>query len=210
MIKIGLTGNRYSGKDTIARLFEQIKVPVFNADVILKFILNFDINVNKDILDNYGEYIFTGPESMIDPKKIRSKKDFDRLVNFAEFELKRAYERFRLENKQSVYTIFHSSILFERGWEKDMDYTINVFVPKNVRSLRCEKITKQSTYKISELLKGEMNDLVKNNLSDYTIHNYANSSIAFGDSCEQVNRIDQKIIDKYLIKEQSFDNIKTI
>ena len=210
MIKIGLTGNRYSGKDTIARLFEQIKVPVFNADVILKFILNFDINVNKDILDNYGEYIFTGPESMIDPKKIRSKKDFDRLVNFAEFELKRAYERFRLENKQSVYTIFHSSILFERGWEKDMDYTINVFVPKNVRSLRCEKITKQSTYKISELLKGEMNDLVKNNLSDYTIHNYANSSIAFGDSCDQVNRIDQKIIDKYLIKEQSFDNIKTI
>lgn len=210
MIKIGLTGNRYSGKDTIARLFEQIKVPVFNADVILKFILNFDINVNKDILDNYGEYIFTGPESMIDPKKIRSKKDFDRLVDFAQFELKRAYERFRLENKQSVYTIFHSSILFERGWEKDMDYTINVFVPKNVRSLRCEKITKQSTYKISELLKGEMNDLVKNNLSDYTIHNYANSSITFGDSCDQVNRIDQKIIDKYLIKEQSFDNIKTI
>jgi len=203
MIKIGLTGNRYSGKDTISRLFEQIKVPVFNADVILKFILNFDINVNKDILDNYGEYIFTGPESMIDPKKIRSKKDFDKLVNFAEFELKRAYERFRLEHKQSVYTIFHSSILFERGWDKDMDFTINVFAPKDVRSLRCEKITKQSTYNISELMKGEMDDLFKNKLADYTIHNYASCAIAFGDTCDQVNRIDQKIIDKYLIKEQT-------
>jgi dephospho-CoA kinase len=204
MIKIGLTGNRYSGKDTVSRLFEQIKVPVFNADVILKFILNFDINVNKDILDNYGEYIFTGPESMIDPKKIRSKKDFDKLVNFAEFELKRAYERFRLENKQSVYTIFHSSILFERGWDKDMDYTINVFAPKDVRGLRCEKITKQSSYNISELMKGEMDDLFKNKLADYTIHNYASCAIAFGDTCDQVNRIDQKIIDKYLIKEQTF------
>ncbi len=57
---------------------------------------------------------------------------------------------------------------------------------------------------------GVITQLVKNNLSDYMIHNYANSSIAFGDSCDQVNRIDQKIIDKYLIKEQSFDNIKTI
>jgi len=204
MIKIGLTGNRYSGKDTIAKLFEQIKVPVFNADVVLKFILNFDINVNKDILDNYGDYILTGPETMIHPKKIRSKKDFDKLVNFAEFELKRAYERFRLENRQSVYTIFHSSILFERGWDKDMDYTINVFAPKDVRSLRCEKITKQSSYKITELIKSEMDDLVKNKLSDYTIHNYPGSVIAFGDSYNQVNRIDQKIIDKYLIKEQSF------
>lgn len=204
MIKIGLTGNRYSGKDTVANLFEQIKVPVFNADVVLKFILNFDINVNKDILDNYGEYIFTGPDSMIDPKKIRSKKDFNKLVDFADFELKRAYERFRLENKQSVYVIFHSSIIFERGWEKDMDYTINVFAPKDVRSLRCEKITKQSSYNISELMKGEMDDLVKNKFSDYTIHNYPSATIAFGDLCDQVNRIDQKIIDKYLIKEQSF------
>lgn len=204
MVKIGLTGNRYSGKDATARLFEQIKIPVFNADVILKFILNFDINVNKDILDNYGEYIFTGPDSMIDPKKIRSKKDFDKLVNFAEFELKRAYERFILENRQSVYTIFHSSILFERGWDKDMDFNINVFAPKDIRSARCAKVTGQSAYVISELFKGEMDDLVKNKMSDYMIHNYPSATIAFGDSCDQVNRIDRKIIDKYLIKEQTF------
>ena len=204
MVKIGLTGNRYSGKDATAKLFEQIKIPVFNADVILKFILNFDINVNKDILDNYGEYIFTGPDSMIDPKKIRSKKDFDKLVNFAEFELKRAYERFRLENRQSVYTIFHSSILFERGWDKDMDFNINVFAPKDIRSARCAKVTGQSTYAISELFKGEMDDLVKNKMSDYMIHNYPSATIAFGDSCDQVNKIDRKIIDKYLIKEQTF------
>ena len=204
MIKIGLTGNRYSGKDTVAKLFEQMRVPVFSADVVLKFILNFDINVNKDILDNYGEYIFTGPDSMIDPKKIRSKKDFDRLVNFAEFELKRAYERFRLENKQSVYTIFHSSILFEREWEKDMDYTINIFAPSEIRSERCAKITKQSLHAISELMKGEINELEKNSKADYVIHNYEKAYPIIGDVCDQASKIDQRIIDKYLIKEQSF------
>ena len=49
-----------------------------------------------------------------------------------------------------------------------------------------------------------MNDLVKNKLADYIIHNYASCVIAFGDTFDQVNTIDQKIIDKYLIKEQSF------
>ena len=49
-----------------------------------------------------------------------------------------------------------------------------------------------------------MDDLFKNKLADYTIHNYTSCAIAFGDTCDQVNRIDQKIIDKYLIKEQTF------
>jgi len=204
MMKIGLTGNRYAGKDSVARLFEQIGIPVFNADVVLKFILNFDVNVNKEILDNYNEYIFTGPNYMIDPKKIKSKEDFDKLVDFAEFPLKKAYEKFRLENSKSVYTIFHSSILFERGWDEYVDLSINVFAPKDVRSARYLKVTGQSKVKISEHLRNEMDDLIKSNKADYNIHNYSGAKLAFGDLCDQVNNIDKEIIDGYLIKEHSF------
>ena len=32
MIKVGLSGNRYAGKDAVSKLFEQIRVPVFDAD----------------------------------------------------------------------------------------------------------------------------------------------------------------------------------
>lgn len=209
MLKIGLTGNRYSGKDATAKIFEQIRVPVFNADVVLKFILNFDVNVNRDIVENYGEYIFTGPESMIDPKKIKTKKDFNRLIDFADFELKRAYERFMLENRQSVYTIFHSSILFERGWDKHMDYNINVYATKDIRIDRCSKFTGQSKSKISDFIKNEMDDLIKTNKADYNIHNYPGAKLAFGDLCDQVNNIDQLIIDEYLVKEQKYQ-IKNI
>ena len=41
MIEIGLTGCRYSGKTSVSKMFKQIGVPVFDADTILKFILNF-------------------------------------------------------------------------------------------------------------------------------------------------------------------------
>jgi dephospho-CoA kinase len=44
MIKVG---SRYSGKDRTARVFKQIGVPIFEADVILKFILNY----NEELID---------------------------------------------------------------------------------------------------------------------------------------------------------------
>ena len=45
MIKIGLTGNRYSGKDRVCKIFEQISIPVFQADVVLKFIINHNFEI---------------------------------------------------------------------------------------------------------------------------------------------------------------------
>jgi dephospho-CoA kinase len=51
MIKVGLSGNRYSGKNRIAKIFTQIGVPVFEADVILKFILNHNHELQAEIVD---------------------------------------------------------------------------------------------------------------------------------------------------------------
>lgn len=208
MIKIGLTGSRYSGKSSTARIFEHIGVPVFDADVVLKFIINFDIGVNRKILESFGEYIFTGPDSTIDPKKIRTKKDFEKLVGFADFELKRAYEKFRLDHKKAIYTIFHSSMLFERGWHEEMDFNINVFAPKDIRSARGSDLTGLPLHKMSEMMRGEMHELSKNAMSTYIIHNYESAEKILGELREQISNIDQKIIDKYLIEEHT-DRIET-
>ena len=37
MIKVGLSGNRYSGKDRVSTLFSQISIPVFEADIIMNY-----------------------------------------------------------------------------------------------------------------------------------------------------------------------------
>jgi dephospho-CoA kinase len=198
MIKVALTGSRYSGKDSVAKAFRQIGVPVFDADTVLKFIINFDIAVNKDILDNYGKYIFTGPGATIDKGAIKSKEDFDRLIDFAEYSLNCAYERFREENRESIYTIFHSSILFERGWNESMDYTISVFAPSAICAERAERAEKSSRAKVDSLMSSEMDPLQKTQLADFVIHNYESASAAFGDSVMQICKIDQKIVDKFL------------
>ena len=48
-----------------------------------------------------------------------------------------------------------------------------------------------------------MKDLSKNSLSDFVIHNYNDDINPFGDILTQVNKIDQDIIDDYVLKQQS-------
>ena len=189
MIRVGLTGSRFSGKDAAAKAFRQIGVPVFDADAVLKFILNFDIEVNRSIVEGYGEYVFTGPGGTIDPKKMRTDADFDRLVDFAEPSLMSAFDRFCDQNRGSIYSIFHSSILVERNWHDDMDYAISVFAPP------AEIFFRQAAAKKNPAAKKEMDPLAKNKACDFVIHSYGS---VLGDVMGQIGKIDQKIVDKFL------------
>ena len=49
MIKVGLSGNRYSGKTAISKMFKQIGIPVFDADIVLKFIIGHCLETNRII-----------------------------------------------------------------------------------------------------------------------------------------------------------------
>ena len=201
MIKVGISGNRYSGKSTICKMFKQISIPVFDADTVLKFILSHEVSVMNEIKKSVGSQIFKSSD--INPKLIKNKDTFDKIVNCAEYELIQAYEKFNSKNSNSIYTIFHSSILFERSWNEKMNYNINVFCPKITRMERCKEVTKTSTnpngMKISDisyLLRNEIDDIDKNKMCNFVLHNYE-----AGDPLTQVNDIDQRIIDRFLKSE---------
>lgn len=196
MQKVGLSGNRYSGKNRIANLFKQIGVPVFEADVILKFILNYNYELQAEIADRVGRVYFK--DDLLNVEKVKSDGKFSQILEIVEPDLYRAWERFIEKNKKAIYCVFHSSILFERDWNKAMDINISVFAPYADRVERCKFLTKKSVSSIYSLTKIEMDELEKNKLSDYVIHNYNNDSPFYGDALTQVNEIDKKIIDHYL------------
>lgn len=196
MIKIGLSGNRYSGKNRIATLFKQIGVPVFEADVILKFILNHNYELQAEICDRVGRIYFK--DGILNEEKVKSDGKFSKIIGVVEPELYRAWENFLQKNQKSIYGIFHSSILFEMEWNKAMDYNISVFAPYSDRTERCKYLTNKTISSIYSLSKLEMDELEKNKLSTYVIHNYNNDSPYYGDSLTQVNNIDKIIIDKFI------------
>lgn len=199
MITVGLSGNRYSGKDRVAKLFSQISIPVFHADVVLKFIINYNYELQNDIVQAIGYEYFT-IDGKLDMTKVKDEKTFNKVIDLVEKDLFDAYVRFQKKNG-TVYTIFHSSILFERGWHKNFDYNINVFAPTNDRLERCKMLTNKTSSSIYKLAQDEMKDLDKNRLSNFVIHNYNETNLAIGDTLTQVNKIDQEIIDEFLKNE---------
>lgn len=196
MVKIGLSGNRYSGKNRIATLFKQIGVPVFEVDVILKFILNHNYELQGEISDRVGRVYFK--DGLLNEEKVKKDGVFSKIMEVVEPELYRAWQKFQEKNYKSIYCIFHSSILFEREWNKAMDFNIAVFAPYTDRVERCKFLSNKSVSSIYSLSKSEMDELEKNKLSNYVIHNYNNDSPFYGDALTQVNQIDKKIIDNFL------------
>jgi len=198
MIKVGLSGNRYSGKSKICDIFKKLTIPVFEADVVLKFIINHDITVTDQIRRKLP-HVYK-KTCYIEPKSV-SKADFDIIVDCAQHELMMAYEKFSVKNKGSVYTIFHSSILFERNWQKLMDKSIVVFCPKITRMERCRELTKNKVSDIAYLMRNEIDELDKNRMANFVIHNYEDR--LNHKPLDQIHQIDQMIIDSYLRLEQT-------
>jgi dephospho-CoA kinase len=196
MLKVGLSGNRYSGKNRISNLFKQVGVPVFEADVILKFILSHNYELQAEIADSIGRKYFK--DGLLNAEKVKADDKFSKVLELVEPELYRTWELFLQKNNKAVYCIFHSSILFEKEWHKAMDINIAVFAPYADRIERCKFLTNKSVSSIYSLTKLEMDELEKNKLSDYVIHNYNNDSPFYGDALTQVNDIDKKIVDKFL------------
>lgn len=200
MLVVGLSGNRYSGKDSVAKVFKQIGIPVFDVDTIIKFILNYNVKLLGEIRLLFGDMVFTG--ELLDFNKIKNTQSFDKIMDVIEIDILNAHERFLKKNKSSAYTIFHSSILFERKWNLEMDSNIAVFSSNTDRIKRCKYMTNQGLLVINDLLQQEMDPIEKNQMSDYIIHSY-NEETLLGDILTQVSQVDQDIIDEYLFREQT-------
>lgn len=197
MIKVGLSGNRYSGKDEVCNFFRRICIPVFEADVVLRFIIHHDAQVNKEIRYKLGELYGTS-ENYISPEFAKTKEEIDIILECAQHELFKAYDEFSVRNKSSIYTIFNSSVLFEKKWNKLMNYNINVFAPKITRMERCQELTKKKVSDIAYIFRNEIDDLDKNKMANFVIHSYQGRDIK-----RQVHEVDQFVIDSYLRVEQT-------
>src|SRR5690606_21319900 len=117
-----------SGKDKIAKIFRDISIPVFDADVIIKFILNYNYEISSEIKDKLGEKYFK-KDFTINLPLIDSDNKFGDVLRIIEPEIFKAYQKFEDKNKNSVYTIFNCGVLYETSWNKKMDKNITVYAP---------------------------------------------------------------------------------
>ncbi|MEY4211184.1 MAG: dephospho-CoA kinase [Pseudomonadota bacterium] len=64
MLKIGLTGGIGSGKSTVCRLFGELGVPIIDADIIARQLVESDSPVLKKLVAQFGKQILNPDRSL--------------------------------------------------------------------------------------------------------------------------------------------------
>ena len=207
MIKVGLTGNLYSGHDQVLKIFKYLNVKVFDGDLMLRYFINHSPKHIERVKKNFGENSYS--LGTLNINMFRNFYELESLLDIIEFDILIAYAKFRLEQKDQVYTVFKYSYLFERELETDFDYNINVSRPKYLRERDLKNLTMIPTISINNILKGELSEKKKNSLANFFITNnetadVTKSVLTTSSVYEQVSKL-HKIITRKIPQEISGD-----
>jgi dephospho-CoA kinase len=129
MLKIALTGNIGSGKSTVARIFNILGIPVFNADMVAKELYTDD-DVIKELVELFGSNILTSKET-IDTKKLAAiifsdKKALKSINQLIHPKVLKKFNNWLDTHSNNEYIIHESAILFENNLQDRFDYIITV------------------------------------------------------------------------------------
>lgn len=171
MKKIGITGNLGCGLEKTNELLSYYDYPVFEADIAIKFMLNWREDILSQTRIQFG-YDVTSCGS-IDPRKFTSTVKFNRLLDIIEVDLFLLWEKFVKKHKQNNELIFFKShILFERNWNLKLDKSIYIYKPFDKRVNELMRVLKLSWDQTNSIRDKEMSENVKTTNADYVIHNY--------------------------------------
>ncbi len=171
--KIGVTGGIGSGKSVVCEIFKNLGVPVFNADVEAKKLLQ-----TKPVKDFYwkefGEIVFTNDE--LDRQKIATiifnqPKALEKVNHFIHPLVLQQFQFWYESYPKSDYVIHESALIFESYGNKILDATLLVYSPIELRINRVIERDNASRESILSRIKNQMNEEEKKTLADYVVLN---------------------------------------
>lgn len=174
MIKIGITGGIGSGKTTVCKIFELLRVPVFYADAVAKTIMFTNNELKGSIISAFGAESYS-TDGSLNRKHLASivfnnpvrLNILNSLVHPAVF---KAFDVWASEQK-FPYVIKEAALLFESKSYTLCDYSILV---KSPMQLKIERIIKRDGISADEVrlrMNRQLADEEKENLCDYVILN---------------------------------------
>jgi dephospho-CoA kinase len=173
MLRIGLTGGIGSGKTTVAKIFELLKVPVYYADAASKRLYHTDRDLIKDIKKHFGEDVYTNEQLnrsklaaivFADPAKLEL---LNQLVHPPTI---RDAEEW-MKKQSAPYAVKEAALLFESGSAGGLDLIVGVSAPLSLRLKRVMDRDSVSREAVLERMKHQINEEMKMKLCDFVIQN---------------------------------------
>jgi len=174
MMIVGLTGGIGSGKTTVAKLFVDLGVPVYNSDIEAKKLMNSSKKLRKEIKSLFGKKAYKKKKlnrSFISEKVFGDKELLRKLNSIVHPAVRKHFKSWRKEQK-APYVIQEVAIIFEQKNQDFYDKIILVTAPEEERIVRVlKRDADQDRLKIEKRIANQLPDSEKVGLSDYVIDN---------------------------------------
>jgi len=174
MRKVGITGGIGSGKSVVSDLISLMGVPVYNADAESKRIVNEDTEVRVGLLSLFGTAIY-GADGQLDKQMLAgqiftSKEHLLQVNGIIHPAVARDFFAWSKLQTTSIVAI-ESAILFDSGFCRLVDVTINVSAPADQCLTRVMLRDGLSLQQVRNRMDNQMTDAERNSLADYSILN---------------------------------------
>lgn len=139
MLRVGITGGIGSGKTTVCRLFENLGVAVYYADLEAKQLYATDKTLQQQLIDTFGPQVYLSGElnrSWLSAEVFGNAEKLQLLNGIVHPAVFAHYESWCLQHSGQPYTLKEAAILFESGSYKRIHLAIAVVAPDEVRIAR--------------------------------------------------------------------------
>lgn len=173
MYKVGVTGGIGSGKSTVCRLFAERGIAVYDSDSQAKRLMEESDTLCAALVGAFGTECYA--EGRLNRRYLAGRVfgDADALSRLNALVHPAVREDFRMwaERQSGPYVILESAILFEAGFENEVDTTLAVLAPAEERIKRCMERDGASREEVLRRMTSQADDDTLHRLAARTIVN---------------------------------------
>ena len=170
---VGLTGGIGSGKSTVAKLFGELGIPVYESDRKAKRLMKSSKKVRKAVIELIGKEAYTDKKlnrTFIAEKIFNNSELLEKLNQIVHPAVRKNFLKWS-KKQDSPYVIQENAIIFENGSQDFYDKIILITAPVDIRIKRILNRDNTSKDNILARMNNQWNDSKKAPLADYVIEN---------------------------------------
>ena len=171
MIRIALTGSIGMGKSTVAEMFEQAGVPVFDADAVVRALQGPGGGLVEKIGQLFPGCVRSGTldRECLAAIVLADRQKLAMLEQIVHPAVRQARDDFVADHADAAALIFEIPLLFETGGEAEFDKVVVVSAPPDVQRARVLERTGMTAAKLDSILARQLPDEEKRARADFVV-----------------------------------------
>ena len=177
MLTIGITGGIGCGKSYVSAKMRLRGIPVYDSDTRAKLITATNPVIKMELTRLVGPTLYCPCGCGVMQKEVLAKFIFGNPDNLAKVNaiihprVKEDFRQWADERKGKDFCILESAILFESGFDGEVDFKVCVDAPLELRIRRCMERDKTTREAVVARINNQMDQAEKCSKADFVIVN---------------------------------------